>query len=141
MDLVKAESKALKNHSFEIPSATAWEVTPPTLVASTETPNSEAYATWLATNTFEQKQKGFHAVYVRILNGNISSTTSRSLIEALTGYIGDDIRITINQGLMLKICAYCEFGLRLLRIRRTRISGSGSEFHREHHGMPGNGHV
>jgi sulfite reductase (ferredoxin) len=102
MDLVKAESKALKNHSFEIPSATAWEVTPPTLVASTESPNSEAYATWLATNTFEQKQKGFHAVYVRILNGNISSTTSRSLIEALTGYIGDDIRITINQGLMLK---------------------------------------
>ena len=102
MHLVKAETKALKNHSFEIPSASAWEVEAPTLVASTPTPSTEDYATWLATNTFEQKQKGFHAVYVRILNGNISSVTSRSLIEALTGYIGDDIRITINQGLMLK---------------------------------------
>jgi sulfite reductase (ferredoxin) len=102
MDLVKAESKALKNHSFEIPSATAWEVEAPTLNADVATPSTEEYATWLATNTFEQKQKGFHAVYVRILNGNISSTTSRSLIEALNGYIGDDIRITINQGLMLK---------------------------------------
>ena len=102
MDLVQAETKALKNHSVAIPSATAWEVTPPTLVASVATPTTEAYATWLATNTFEQKQKGFHAVYVRILNGNIGSVTSRSLIEALTGYIGDDVRITINQGLMLK---------------------------------------
>ena len=102
MDLVQAETKALKNHSVAIPSASAWEVSPPTLVASVATPTTEAYATWLATNTFEQKQKGFHAVYVRILNGNIGSVTSRSLIEALTGYIGDDVRITINQGLMLK---------------------------------------
>lgn len=102
MDLIQAETKALKNHSVAIPSASAWEVSPPTLVASVATPTTEAYATWLATNTFEQKQKGFHAVYVRILNGNIGSVTSRSLIEALTGYIGDDVRITINQGLMLK---------------------------------------
>jgi sulfite reductase (ferredoxin) len=102
MDLVRAETKALKNHSVAIPSASAWEVSPPSLVASVATPTTEAYATWLATNTFEQKQKGLHAVYVRILNGNIGSVTSRSLIEALTGYIGDDIRITINQGLMLK---------------------------------------
>ena len=102
MDLVQAETKALKNHSVAIPSTSAWEVSPPTLVASVATPTTEAYATWLATNTFEQKQKGFHAVYVRILNGNISSVTSRSLIEAFKGYIGDDIRITINQGLMLK---------------------------------------
>jgi sulfite reductase (ferredoxin) len=102
MNLVNSETKALKNHTFKIPSASAWEVTPPTLVAAIPAPATEDYATWLATNTFEQKQKGFHAVYVRILNGNISSVTSRSLIEALTGYIGDDIRITINQGLMLK---------------------------------------
>ena len=102
MDLVQAETKALKNHSVAIPSASAWEVEAPTLMADVPAPSTEDYATWLATNTFEQKQKGFHAVYVRILNGNIGSVTSRSLIEALTGYIGDDVRITINQGLMLK---------------------------------------
>lgn len=102
MDLVQAETKALKNHSVAIPSASAWEVEAPTLMADVPAPSTEDYATWLATNTFEQKQKGFHAVYVRILNGNIGSVTSRSLIEALTSYIGDDVRITINQGLMLK---------------------------------------
>ena len=102
MNLVQAETKALKNHSYPISDAAAWEVSEPTQLSDVAIPSSEVYKTWLATNTFEQKQKGFHGVYVRILNGNISSDTSRSLINALQGYIGDDIRITINQGLLLK---------------------------------------
>jgi len=40
MDLVKAETKALKNHAIAIPSASAWEVSPPTLVASVATPTT-----------------------------------------------------------------------------------------------------
>jgi len=102
MNLVQAETKALKNHSYPISNAAAWEVSEPTQLSDVAIPSSEVYKTWLATNTFEQKQKGFHGVYVRILNGNISSDTSRSLINALQGYIGDDVRITINQGLLLK---------------------------------------
>ena len=102
MNLVQAETKALKNHSYPISDAAAWEVSEPTQLSDVAIPSSEVYNTWLATNTFEQKQKGFHGVYVRILNGNISSDTSRSLINALQGYIGDDVRITINQGLLLK---------------------------------------
>ena len=102
MNLVQAETKALKNHSYPILDAAAWEVSEPTQLSDVAIPSSEVYKTWLATNTFEQKQKGFHGVYVRILNGNISSDTSRSLINSLTGYIGDDVRITINQGLLLK---------------------------------------
>ena len=102
MNLVQAETKALKNHSYPISDAAAWEVSEPTQLSDVAIPSSEVYKTWLATNTFEQKQKGFHGVYVRILNGNISSDTSRSLINALQGYIGDDVRITINQGLLLK---------------------------------------
>jgi sulfite reductase (ferredoxin) len=102
IDLVQAEKKALKNHSVEISDATAWEVKTPELISNVPAPTTEDYQTWIATNTFEQKQIGLHGAYVRILNGNISSNTSRSLIEALKGYIGDDIRITINQGLLLK---------------------------------------
>lgn len=102
MEFVQAERKALKNHSVEISDAAAWEVERPDKISNVPAPTSQAYQTWIATNTFEQKQAGLHGAYVRILNGNISSTVSRSLIEALKGYIGDDIRITINQGLLLK---------------------------------------
>jgi len=102
INLVEAEVIALKLHTYEIDDASKWEVEVPTELSEVKAEVSQTYATWLATNTFEQKQKGLHAVYVRILNGNISSNTSRSLIETLEGYIGNDIRITINQGIMLK---------------------------------------
>jgi sulfite reductase (ferredoxin) len=100
--LVEAEVKSLKIHTFEIDDAVKWEIEIPSKRSEIAPDETEAYQTWLSTNTFEQKQSGLHAAYVRILNGNISSDTSRSLIEKLEGYIGNDIRITINQGLMLK---------------------------------------
>lgn len=102
VNLVEAEVKALKVHTFEIDDAAKWEVEIPNHLSNVPADDSKEYQTWLSTNTFEQKQAGLHAVYVRILNGNISSNTSRSLIEKLQGYIGNDIRITINQGMMLK---------------------------------------
>ena len=102
MDLVNAETKALKNQVVEIPSDGVWEVSIPTKLSNIISDGSEAYQTWLSSNTFEQKQVGYFGVYVRILNGNISSDTSRSIMQALEGYIGDDVRITINQGLLFK---------------------------------------
>jgi sulfite reductase (ferredoxin) len=57
---------------------------------------------WKATNVFAQKQTGYFAVYVRVANGNISSHTSRRLIEKLKDVIADDVRVTINQGLQFR---------------------------------------
>jgi sulfite reductase (ferredoxin) len=106
VELIQTEWKALKNKSFKVETSTGkWNVEAdamPSKTAFAEIANQVAYDLWKATNTFEQKQAGFYGVYVRILNGNIHSTTSRSLIEQLEGYIGDDVRVTINQGLMLK---------------------------------------
>ncbi|MDX2046911.1 MAG: HEPN domain-containing protein [Chitinophagaceae bacterium] len=57
---------------------------------------------WKATNVVKQKQEGYYAVYVRVPNGNISSHSSRRLIEKLKDVIADDVRITINQGLQFR---------------------------------------
>src|SRR5688572_21308614 len=57
---------------------------------------------WKTTNVFQQKQPGYLAVYVRVPNGNISSHSSRRLIEKLKDVIADDVRVTINQGLQLR---------------------------------------
>ena len=106
VQLINDEQKALKSKSVVIDTETGkWAVTPeemPSKTADVSVEHTPAYELWKATNTFEQKQQGFYGVYVRILNGNIHSTTSRSLIEQLDGYIADDVRVTINQGLMLK---------------------------------------
>ncbi len=102
--LVSAEQKALKSQKVVIEQPNTQDPLPtaPSAQPKTQDIDTEDYKIWRATNVFAQKQEGFFGVYVRILNGNISSTTSRSLIAALDGYIADDIRITINQGLMLK---------------------------------------
>ncbi|MFL5764726.1 MAG: nitrite reductase [Bacteroidia bacterium] len=60
------------------------------------------YGDWLRTNVFEQKQQGFYGVHIRVLLGNISSHTARKLAELVNTYAADDVRVTINQGLLLK---------------------------------------
>lgn len=111
MELVEGEKKALKNAEFRIlNSELQFDVesylktvkrAENSSFSESKTHSSE-YQDWLQTNTFEQKQKGFYGVYIRVPLGNISSTTSRSLIEKLEGYIADDVRVTINQGFLLR---------------------------------------
>jgi sulfite reductase (ferredoxin) len=103
--LVAEERTAIKNKNYSI-DTTSYEAqnqtSLPNLKVEIIAPNTEHYTNWLKTNTFEQKQAGYYGVYVRVLNGNISSAVARSLADALKGYVADDVRITINQGLLLK---------------------------------------
>jgi sulfite reductase (ferredoxin) len=64
--------------------------------------NPLRYEQWLATNVFEQKQKGFYGVYIKVPVGDISSDTARALVKTLEPLVGNEIRITQNQGLLLK---------------------------------------
>jgi sulfite reductase (ferredoxin) len=63
---------------------------------------NKKYQDWLRANVFEQKQKGFYGVNIKILLGNFSSETARLLAPVVEKYAADDIRITVNQGLLLK---------------------------------------
>ncbi|MCC6838025.1 MAG: HEPN domain-containing protein, partial [Bacteroidia bacterium] len=60
------------------------------------------YKDWLVTNVFEQKQQGYYGIFIKISLGNIDTTTARKLAEVVDTYATDDIRITVNQGLLLK---------------------------------------
>ncbi len=60
------------------------------------------YDTWLRTNVFEQKQSGYYGVYVKVTTGDIPTSKARKFVDAIRGLVADEIRITINQGLLLK---------------------------------------
>lgn len=132
VELVNAETIAIKNKTFEIPttgfSETEIEGYLPTQTASTVAPDTEEYKTWFATNVFAQKQEGYFGVYVRILNGNIHSTTSRSLIEQLEGFVANDVRVSINQGLMLRFVpeANIPYIFEVLKAHNLASSGANS---------------
>ena len=67
-----------------------------------EITNRQHYDTWLQTNVFPQKQEGFFGVYIKVLTGDIPTVKARQLVEAIRPYVADEIKITINQGLLLQ---------------------------------------
>ncbi len=113
-ELVAEEQLALTHQRYEVVRSRESGVGSP-LNSEFQTPNSELrtlnseltidpfrFQLWKTTNVFAQKQPGYLAVYVRVPNGNISSHSSRRLIEKLKEVIADDVRITINQGLQFR---------------------------------------
>ncbi len=58
--------------------------------------------TWFKTNVFEQKQAGWYAVQLRVLLGDMHSDTARALAQLVSRYAADDIRVTVNQGYLLR---------------------------------------
>ena len=87
--------------------------------------NPFAFELWKNTNVIPQKQEGFVAVYVRVPNGNISSDTSRFLIEKLKDVIGDDIRVTINQGLQFRFVKPSQLEYIYQVLEKVKLAGAG----------------
>ncbi len=100
MQLVEEEKLSLKVKTFKINTEKSESETGIESVISTK--DSVEFQNWFKTNAFAQKQAGYYGVFVRVPLGNISSTVSRSLIEKLTGLVADDVRVTVNQGLLLR---------------------------------------
>lgn len=104
-ELVLAERLAVTHESYYIDHNYKAAVDLPTYELSapfTSVNNTIQFELWKQTNVVPQKQEGFFAVYVRVPNGNISTDVSRILIDKLSNVIGDDIRVTINQGLQFR---------------------------------------
>jgi sulfite reductase (ferredoxin) len=57
---------------------------------------------WQETNVFEQKQKGFYGVYVKLTLGNMSSKLARQFADVIDLYASPEFRITVNQGYLLR---------------------------------------
>ena len=135
-ELVNAEQKALTYHRYEIDTTRVQEPSLPSYELRNETvePDSHRaknpfnFEVWKKTNVSPQKQEGYFAVYVRVLNGNISSETSRRLIEKLRPVIADDVRITINQGLQLRFVKpeHIEYVYSVLEEEGVASAGFGS---------------
>ncbi len=102
--LVATERKANKVQTYPINRNTIQEPVIPQQIPVKEIAldNPLRYEQWLITNVFEQKQNGFYGVYVKVPVGDIHTPIARKLVEAISPYVADEIRITQNQGLLLK---------------------------------------
>jgi sulfite reductase (ferredoxin) len=114
MEKVAEEQTALKNKSFVVEDlAFDWHTLESRPQVSTEAIQKSAqeqlteventiFPKWLATNVFEQKQKGWYGVQLRVLLGDFHSDIARQLASIVRQYAADDIRVTVNQGYLLR---------------------------------------
>ncbi|MEQ9425469.1 MAG: HEPN domain-containing protein [Cyclobacteriaceae bacterium] len=104
LDLVNDERVGLRNKKYPIDLGIIPETKAPDLkeIPSVKISDETKYQEWLETNVFEQKQKSYYGVNVKLELGNIKSDTARALVKAIDGFVADDIRVTVNQGLLLK---------------------------------------
>lgn len=104
LELVQTEWESLSVKTFpidlndytasEIPERSAW---------SSEDPvNFQKYERWLRLNQYEQKQKGYCAVQIKLPSGNINAENARKLAKIARDHASADMRITVNQGILLK---------------------------------------
>ncbi|XWW45684.1 nitrite/sulfite reductase [Fibrella sp. USSR17] len=102
---VQTEWTALKSKEFavsELPFAVVSQEPRPEVAGYVPDTADAKFKTWFATNVFEQKQAGWYGVQLRVLLGDMSSDTARALAQVVKQYAGDDIRVTVNQGYLLR---------------------------------------
>ncbi len=101
--LITEERKAVKHQSYPIETELDYAVPVDFFEPNVTTAKrKEKFDLWLKTNTFEQKQKGYHGVYIKVFLGDLSSEKARYLAKIVKKYAADDIRLTINQNILLK---------------------------------------
>jgi sulfite reductase (ferredoxin) len=104
MEKVNEEWAALRSKSFVVSDwslAVLPEPRPETAGYQLETENPKL-ETWFKTNVFEQKQAGWYAVQLRVQLGDMHADTARVLAHIVKQYAADDIRVTVNQGYLLR---------------------------------------
>ncbi|MEL6925057.1 MAG: nitrite/sulfite reductase, partial [Bacteroidota bacterium] len=104
LELVETERKAIKNKSVAIDRNAVTIPEPPAqkTVPTQQAYDADRYQQWLATNVFEQKQKGWYAIQVKVNLGDIMAPEARKFAQLVSDYAADDIRITVNQGFLIK---------------------------------------
>jgi sulfite reductase (ferredoxin) len=104
MELVELERKANKVKYFKIDTTTI-DVGTPThhnIAPQVIIEDVKRYEDWLKVNVFEQKQKDYYAVALKVTKGDVKPDQARKIAELAQNFASEDMRITMNQGLMIK---------------------------------------
>ena len=104
LELVEIERKANKVQRLKIDTTKIVVAAPDhnNIAPQVEIENQKRYEDWLKTNVSEQKQKGYYAVALKVTKGDIKPDEARTIAALAQEYASEDMRITMNQGLLLR---------------------------------------
>ncbi|CAN5209895.1 nitrite/sulfite reductase [soil metagenome] len=127
LELVEKERIALKSPVYKVDRNSVPEAVAPEVkeIPAVSIQDQQKYEAWLKTNVFEQRQKGYYAVQIKILLGDLPSTTARKLAPLVRHFAADDIRITVNQGLLLKFVSKEALGYLFNELEKIGLADPG----------------
>jgi len=103
MILIEEEKAGLVKSTFDIDTEQVKTLIPEEkLLPDVQIEDWNAFKEWHKTNVFEQKQQHYFGIWVRVSLGDIDSSTARDLAALVQKYATNDIRVTANQGLLIK---------------------------------------
>ncbi len=104
LELVEIERKANKVQRLKIDTTKVGVAIPDhdNIAPQVEIADQKRYEDWLKTNVSEQKQKGYYAVALKVTKGDIKPDEARAIAALAQEYASEDMRITMNQGLLLR---------------------------------------
>ncbi|MEM7369613.1 MAG: nitrite reductase [Bacteroidota bacterium] len=102
--LVEEEKRALPYASYpiDIELEDSIQLSDPQSIPEGKIADRQQYDLWRSTNVVEQKQAGYLAIKCKVVLGDFSTDTARRLAQLVETYAGDDIRLTIDQNIVLR---------------------------------------
>ncbi|MCC6301418.1 MAG: nitrite/sulfite reductase [Gammaproteobacteria bacterium] len=84
------------------------------------------FEAWRATNVYEQRQAGYVAATVTLPLGDITSAQMRRLADVAREYVGDNVRATVEQNLLLRWVSEADLPALYAELKRLDLALPGA---------------
>lgn len=110
-----------------LPSAETWEDRPkkaPVPLNGAALP--DGYAEWARTNVYRQRQEGYATATVALPLGDITSEQARLLADVAREFVGDNIRTTVEQNIVLRYVSEADLPALYSRLAEIGLAAPGA---------------
>ena len=91
------------------------------------TPHPEGFDDWSRTNVFRQKQQGYAVVSIALPLGDLTSFQAREFAEIARRYVGDSIRTTVEQNMVLRWVSEADLPAVFQELQKIGLGQPGAE--------------
>ncbi|HSH75484.1 MAG TPA: nitrite/sulfite reductase, partial [Longimicrobiales bacterium] len=89
--------------------------------------HSDACRAWLETNVRRQRQEGYAVATVRLPLGDITSDQMRSLSDIAREFVGDNVRLTVEQNIVLRWVREADLPRLHVALEAVDLASAGAE--------------
>ena len=99
------------------------------------------YAEWARTNVYRQRQPGYAVATIALPLGDISSEQTRALADVARRYVGDTVRTTVEQNIVLRWVAEGDLPALYAELAAIDLAAPGRRDDRRRHRLPRHRHL